>query len=91
MKYLYLTLVYSVCYVLLNHSRRLQLININESFISQEFTDNKKSQKQKRKYKSKKYRQKRYFKEKTYSLKGPNAKDSRYSNHHKIRRMHYNC
>ncbi len=64
----------------------------NESSITIELEDQKEKRKQKRKkYKNKKFKEKTFFRKKHKNhLKGTHAKDHRYSNHKKLRRMYRN-
>lgn len=59
------------------------------AYIERELKDKKVRRKSKR-YKKRKYKRKSHFKSIHYALKGTNAKDPRFSNHKKLRRMYRN-
>lgn len=62
------------------------------SFISTSlFEEREKLKKRLKKYKNRKYKKRQRYKPKHYKLAGTMAKDNRYSNQKRLRRMYRNC
>lgn len=89
-----LALIISIFSFVLIDLNLIQKRKISSKFtvsITDEFEDKKtKNKKRKKLYKNRKYKKKKRFENKQYKLKGTKAKDTRYSNHQKLRRMYRN-